>query len=89
MEDMNFSRTWIDEATAISVDISTAISSDKSTEISIDNSHQTSIDSTPPEAGKYSLTDDANERVVLGKPKELGKKADPVDESPLLKLKNI
>ncbi|KAF2544807.1 hypothetical protein F2Q70_00021839 [Brassica cretica] len=69
MEDMDFGRTSIYEATTMSVDISTAILSDKSTEISIDDAHQTSIDSTPPEAGKYSLTDDANERVVLRKPK--------------------
>ncbi|KAF3506632.1 hypothetical protein F2Q69_00009420 [Brassica cretica] len=58
---MDFGRTLIDEARAIS--------SDKLTEISADDEHQTSIDSTPPEAGKYSLTDDANERVVLGEPK--------------------
>ncbi|KAF3547426.1 hypothetical protein DY000_02007579 [Brassica cretica] len=69
MEDMDFGQTSIDEATAISVDISTAISSDKSTEISIDDAHQTSIDSTPPEAGKYSLTDDGDERVVQRKHK--------------------
>ncbi|KAF2614797.1 hypothetical protein F2Q70_00011953 [Brassica cretica] len=66
---MDFGRTSIDEATAISVDMSKAISSDKSTAISVDDAHQTSIDSTPPEACKYSLTDDANVRVVLGKPK--------------------
>ncbi|KAF2556433.1 hypothetical protein F2Q68_00015581 [Brassica cretica] len=66
MEDMDFGRTSIYEATTMSVDISTAILSDKSTEISIDDAHQTSIDSTPPEAGKYSLTDDANERNQFG-----------------------
>ncbi|KAF3559017.1 hypothetical protein F2Q69_00013110 [Brassica cretica] len=61
MENMDFGRTSIDEVRSIS--------SDKSTEISVDDAHQTLIDNTPPEAGKYSLTDDANERVVLGEPK--------------------
>ncbi|KAF2593352.1 hypothetical protein F2Q70_00043183 [Brassica cretica] len=84
MEDMDFGQTSIDEDIGISIDGARAISIDKSTELSVDNAHQTSIDSTPPEAVKYSLTDDANERVVLRKPKELGRKADPVDESPLL-----
>ncbi|KAF3591302.1 hypothetical protein DY000_02021988 [Brassica cretica] len=57
---MDFGRTSIDEVRAIS--------SDMSTEISVDDAHRTSIDKTPLE-GKYSLTDDANERVVLGEPK--------------------
>ena len=61
MEDMEFGRTSIDEMTATS--------SDKSTAKSIDAAHQTSIDDTPPEAGKFSLTNNANEGVVLGEPK--------------------
>ena len=69
MENMDFGRTSIDEAIEISIDKARAISIDKSTGISVNDADQTSIDNTPPEAGKYSLTDDANERVVLGKPK--------------------
>ena len=73
MEDMDFGQTSIGEEIGISIDEARAISIDTSidklTELSVDNAHQTSIDSTPPEAGKYSLTDDANERVVLRKPK--------------------
>ncbi|KAF2617821.1 hypothetical protein F2Q68_00039772 [Brassica cretica] len=61
MEDMEFGRTSIDEMTATS--------SDKSTAKSIDAAHQTSIDDTPPEAGKFSLTNNANEGLVLGEPK--------------------
>ena len=61
MENMDFGRTSIDKVRALSIDIST--------EISIGDAHRTSIDNTPPEAGKYSLTDDANVRVVLGEPK--------------------
>ena len=38
-------------------------------EKSIDAAHQTSIDDTPPETGKSSLTNNANEGVVLGEPK--------------------
>ena len=66
MEDMDFGRTTINEEIGISIDGGKAISIDMSTEMSIDKEHQTSIDNTPPEAGKYSLTDDANERIVLG-----------------------
>ncbi|KAF3572403.1 hypothetical protein F2Q69_00058768 [Brassica cretica] len=55
MENMDFGQTSIDEVREIS--------SDMATEISIDDAHQTSIDNTPPESGKYSLTDDANEIV--------------------------
>ena len=69
MEDMDFGQTSSDEEIGISIDGARAISIDKSTQLSVDNAHQTSIDNTPPEAGKYSLTNDANERVVLGKPK--------------------
>ncbi|KAF3562907.1 hypothetical protein DY000_02012655 [Brassica cretica] len=69
MEDMDFGQTSINEAIGITIDRARAISIDKSTEISVDNAHQTSIDNAPPEAGKYSLTNDSNERAVLGKPK--------------------
>ncbi|KAF3527581.1 hypothetical protein DY000_02039176 [Brassica cretica] len=61
MEDMDFGRTSIDETTTTS--------SDESTEQSIDATHQTSIDDILPEAGKFSLTNMANERVLLGEPK--------------------
>ncbi|KAF3580385.1 hypothetical protein DY000_02031562 [Brassica cretica] len=60
MENMDFGRISINEVRAIS--------SDKSAAISVDVEHQTSIDNTPPEAGKFSLTNDANEGVVLGEP---------------------
>ena len=53
----------------ISIDETTTISSDKSTAKSIDVAHHTSIDDTPSEAGKFSLTYNANEGVVLGEPK--------------------
>ncbi|KAF3576433.1 hypothetical protein DY000_02033149 [Brassica cretica] len=69
MKNMDFGQTSIDEEIGISIDRAKEISIDKSTGISVDDAHQTSIDNTPPEAGKYSLTNDANERVVLGKPK--------------------
>ncbi|KAF3585100.1 hypothetical protein F2Q69_00028918 [Brassica cretica] len=62
MEDMDFGQTSIDEEIGISIDGARAISIDKSRELSVDNAHQTSIDNTPREAGKYSLTNDANER---------------------------
>ena len=58
MEDMDFGRASIDNIATTS--------SDESTEISVDTAHQTSIDDTPPEAGKFSLTYNANEGVVLG-----------------------
>ena len=61
MEDMDFERISIDEATTTS--------SDMSTEKQIDATHQTSIDDTPLEAGKFSLTYNANKGVVLGEPK--------------------
>ncbi|KAF3527522.1 hypothetical protein DY000_02039719 [Brassica cretica] len=61
MEDMDFGQPSIDEMTKTS--------SDETTETSIDASHQTSIDDTPPEAGKFSLTNHVNEEVVLGEPK--------------------
>ena len=61
MEDMEFGR--------ISIDKMTTTSSDKSTAKSIDAAHQTSIDDTPPEAGKFSLTNNVNEWVALGEPK--------------------
>ncbi|KAF3585091.1 hypothetical protein F2Q69_00028917 [Brassica cretica] len=69
MDNMDFGRTSIDEEIGISIDRAKAISIDKSTGISVDDAHQTSIDNIPPEAGMFSLTNDANERVVLGKPK--------------------
>ncbi|KAF3548663.1 hypothetical protein DY000_02007783 [Brassica cretica] len=50
---MDFGRTLIDEVRAIS--------SDKSATTLVDVEHQTSIDNTPPEAGKFSLTNNANE----------------------------
>ena len=58
---MDFGRTLIDEMRTIS--------SDESTEQSIDATHQTSIDDTPSEAGKFSLTNNANQGVVLEEPK--------------------
>ncbi|KAF3501292.1 hypothetical protein F2Q69_00043558 [Brassica cretica] len=61
MEDMDFGRTSIDETTTTS--------SDESTQQSIDATHQTSIDDILPEAGKFSLTNMANEGVLLGEPK--------------------
>ena len=69
MEDKDFGQTSIGEEIGISIDGARAISNDKSIELSVDNAHQTSTDNTPPEAVKYSLTNDANGRVVLGKPK--------------------
>ncbi|KAF2574235.1 hypothetical protein F2Q70_00002744 [Brassica cretica] len=47
----------------------TTTSSDKPRAESIDAAHQTSIDDTPPEAGKFPLTNNANKEVVLGEPK--------------------
>ena len=61
MEDMDFGRTLIDGITTTS--------SDESTETLIGASLQISIDDTPPEAGKFSLTNHVNEEVVLGEPK--------------------
>ncbi|KAF3554676.1 hypothetical protein F2Q69_00012860 [Brassica cretica] len=61
MEDMEFGQISIDEMTTTSSDMSTAKS--------IDAAHQTSIDDTPPEASKFSLTNNANEGLVLGEPK--------------------
>ncbi|KAF3606362.1 hypothetical protein DY000_02046837 [Brassica cretica] len=61
MEDMDFGR--------ISIDKTTTTSSNKSTAKSINAAHQTSIDDTPLEAGKFSLTYNVNEGVVLGEPK--------------------
>ncbi|KAF3604045.1 hypothetical protein F2Q69_00035069 [Brassica cretica] len=69
MEDMDFGRTSIDEMTTTSSDESTEQSIDATHQTSIDATHQTSIDDTPLEAGKFSLTNNANERVVLGEPK--------------------
>ena len=61
MEDMDFGR--------ISIDKTTTTSSNKSTAKLIDAAHQASIDDTPLEAGKFSLTYNVNEGVVLGEPK--------------------
>ena len=69
MENMDFGRTWIDETTEISIDKARAIFIDKSTWISVDTEHHTSIDDTLPEACKFSLTNNTNEKVVLGEPK--------------------
>ena len=66
MEDMDFGQISIDETTTISSDKSTAKSIDVAHHTSIDVAHHTSIDETPPEAGKFSLTYNANEGVVLG-----------------------
>ncbi|KAF3509171.1 hypothetical protein F2Q69_00006891 [Brassica cretica] len=90
MEDMDFNRISIDEITTTS--------SDKSIAESIDAAHQTSIDDTPPEAGKFPLTNDSNKGVVLGEPKATGRsyemmvvererRVDSMDESPLAKIK--
>ncbi|KAF3594256.1 hypothetical protein DY000_02021273 [Brassica cretica] len=73
MEDMDFGQASIDEIATTS--------SDESTEISVNTAHQTSIDDTPPEAGKFSLTNNDNEEVVLGEPKE--QRVDFVDNSTL------
>ncbi|KAF2567166.1 hypothetical protein F2Q68_00025187 [Brassica cretica] len=61
MEDMDFGRA--------SIDNTATTSSDELTEKSVDTAHQTSIDDTSPEACKFSLTYNTNERVVLGEPK--------------------
>ncbi|KAF3564497.1 hypothetical protein DY000_02015055 [Brassica cretica] len=61
MEDMEFGRISINEMTTTL--------SDRSIAESIDAAHQTSMDDTPPEAGKFPLTNDANKGVVLGEPK--------------------
>ena len=61
MENMDFGR--------ISIDETTTTSSDKLMAKSIDAAHQTSIVNTPPEAGNFFLTYNANEGVVLGEPK--------------------
>ena len=58
---MDFGRTSIDEMKTTS--------SDELTETSIEVSLRISIDDTPPEAGKFFLTNHANEEVVLGEPK--------------------
>ncbi|KAF3511420.1 hypothetical protein F2Q69_00006584 [Brassica cretica] len=68
----------------------TTTSSDKSTAKSIDAAHQTSIDDTPPEAGKFSLTNNANESAIK-LPKDDTKKSVVSLEylflSPLAKIK--
>ncbi|KAF2533257.1 hypothetical protein F2Q70_00029909 [Brassica cretica] len=61
MEDIDFGRASIDNIATTS--------SDESTEKSVDTAHQTSIDDTSPEAGKFSLTYNTNEGIVLGEPK--------------------
>ena len=53
----------------ISINEMTTTLSDRSIAELIDAAHQTSIDDTPPEAGKFPLTNDANKGVVLGEPK--------------------
>ncbi|KAF3586399.1 hypothetical protein F2Q69_00027612 [Brassica cretica] len=65
MEDMDFGRTSIDEVTTTS--------SDKPTETSIDALQQTSIDNPQLEAGKSSLTNHANEGVVLGRRQKMAR----------------
>ena len=63
MENMDFGR--------ISIEETTTTLSDKST--------VKSIDDTPPEAGKFSLTYNANEGVVLGEPKgQLSNEINPI-----------
>ena len=66
---MDFGRTSIDEMTTTSSDESTEQSIDATHQTSIDATHQTSIDDTPLEAGKFSLTYNANKGVVLGERK--------------------
>ena len=51
-----------------SIDTDTTKSSDMMSEESTDIPPRTSIDANQPEAGKCSLTESANEEVVLGKP---------------------
>ena len=58
---MDFGWTSIDEVTTTS--------SDESTETSIDALQQRSIDNPQPEAGRSSLTNHANEGLVLGEPR--------------------
>ena len=53
------------ESSRISIDEMTTTSSDKSIAESIDVAYQTSIEDTPLEAGKFTLTNDANKGVVL------------------------
>ncbi|KAF3529186.1 hypothetical protein DY000_02040240 [Brassica cretica] len=48
------------------IDAALQTSVDPALQTSIDESTETSIDDTPPEAGKFSLTNHANEEVVLG-----------------------
>ncbi|KAF3578042.1 hypothetical protein DY000_02030954 [Brassica cretica] len=55
--------------TTTSSDMSTAKSIDAAHQTSIDAAHQTSIDDTQPEASKFSLTNSANEGLVLGESK--------------------
>ena len=85
MEDMDFGWTSIDRITTTSSDMSTETSVDAAVQTSvdaavqtpidvalqtsIDESTETSIDDTPPEAGMFSLTNHANEEVVLGETK--------------------
>ena len=63
---MDFGRVSIDEATKTSSAMSTEKSIDAAHQTSIDAAHQTSIEDTLPEAGKFSLTYNANKGVVLG-----------------------
>ncbi|KAF2586137.1 hypothetical protein F2Q70_00035901 [Brassica cretica] len=80
MEDMDFGRTSIDRITTTSSDMSTETlidaalqtSVDPALQTSIDESTETSIDDTPPEAGKFSLTNHANEEVVLDEQNQFG-----------------
>ncbi|KAF2578680.1 hypothetical protein F2Q70_00011400 [Brassica cretica] len=69
MEDMDFGQTSIDKITTTSSDVLTETSVDAILQTSVDESTETSIYDTPPEAGKFSLTNHANEEVVLGEPK--------------------
>ncbi|KAF3549624.1 hypothetical protein DY000_02006638 [Brassica cretica] len=65
MEDMDFGQTSIDKITTTSSDVLTETSVDAILQTSVDESTETSIYDTPPEAGKFSLTNHANEEVVL------------------------
>ncbi|KAF3599508.1 hypothetical protein F2Q69_00035675 [Brassica cretica] len=54
------------------IDAALQTSVDPALQTSIDESTETSIDDTPPEAGKFSLTNHANEEVVLDEQNQFG-----------------
>ncbi|KAF3566017.1 hypothetical protein DY000_02016617 [Brassica cretica] len=95
MEDMYFGRTliggitttWSDMSMETSVDATLQTSIDESTETSIDESTETSIDDTPPEAGKFSLTNHANDEVVLDEQNQFG--INQIDDDVLSDLEQL